>query len=276
MRKVKLVGRILLIALGVLIVWFGVNSLIVVVEVRQTLGQAVYLEEPVALPENEGKTVIIHGKVEMTEPAYDDELGLTLDTIKAFRYDEEYESAYNEDDEMVYKWRTKEMKSFVGKAKMGEFELDASVLSVFPTESERYSDFDPKEIGKYGTEWRTYHTYVLVDAYMYYPETDNLRHGREHAGDRVSYYRYYDPSAHEEMTTVVAVQRGNVLTAHEKSGAIVEDGVWSREELMKKQMGVGFAASILFIVGGLVPVFSGLRGFLKPKSKKKGKKRKKR
>ena len=78
------------------------------------------------------------------------------------------------------------------------------------------------------------------------------------------------------MTTVVAVQRGNVLTAHEKSGAIVEDGVWSREELMKKQMGVGFAASILFIVGGLVPVFSGLRGFLKPKSKKKGKKRKKR
>ena len=275
MSKAKLIGRILLIALGAIIIWLGAIGIISAMEGRRVLGPAVYLEEPVVLPENEGKTIIVHGKVEMTEPAYDEELGLTLETIKAFRYDEEYDSITTQDKEIVYKWRTRGTESIVGKAKMGEFELDASVLMAFPAESERYEDFDPAEIKKYGTAWETYHTYVLVDADLYYSETTSLRHGSEHAGDRVSYYRYYDPSAHEELTTIVAVQQGNVLVAHDRAGAMVEEGIWSREALMKKQMGVGFASSIIFIACGLVPVFFGLRGLLKPKKNRKGKKRKK-
>jgi hypothetical protein len=79
-KNIKLIGRIILIALGAVIIWLSVRGLMDAPEYKEVLGSAVYLEEPVVLPENEGKMVIIHGKPEMISPAYDEELGITLDT----------------------------------------------------------------------------------------------------------------------------------------------------------------------------------------------------
>ena len=202
---------------------------------------------------------------------------MTLDTIHAYRYDEEYESAYNEDHEPVYQWRTKGTKSLVGKAGIGEFELDASVLYLFPAES-YYSDFESQEIRKYGTSKsvNAVRTYVLVDAYNYYAETTSLRHGREKEGDKASYYRYHDASVYDEITTIVAVQQGNTLIAPENMTAVVKEGIVSREELMQKQMRLGVVFFGLFLAAGLVPLFLGVRGLVVPAGKKNSKKRKKR
>ena len=86
----KNIGKIILLVLGVALIALGVKGLMDIPGQKALLENAVYLEEPIILPENEGKLVIIHGKPEMTAPAYDEELGLTLDTIKAYRYAEEY------------------------------------------------------------------------------------------------------------------------------------------------------------------------------------------
>ncbi len=273
----KNIGKIILIVLGVALIALGAKTFMDIPAQKAALEAAVYLDEPVVLPENEGKLVIVHGKVEMTQPVYDEELGLTLDTIHAYRYDEEYASTYNEDNEPVYQWRSKGTKSLVGKAGIGEFELDARVLYLFPTES-YYKDFDPEEIRKYGTSMskNAVRTYVLVDAYNYYAETTSLRHGREKEGDKASYYRYHDTSVYDEITTIVAIQQGNTLTAPEGMTALVKEGILSQEELLKKQTGLGVVILVLFIAAGLVPLFFGVRGLMTPQRQKNSKKRKKR
>ena len=90
MKKRMSVGRIILIVLGVFIVWLSARALMGVPQQQKVIDSAVYLDEAVVLPENEGKLVIIHGKPEMIAPAYDEELGITLNSIKAYRYAEEY------------------------------------------------------------------------------------------------------------------------------------------------------------------------------------------
>ena len=81
-------GKIILIVLGAVLIALGGKGLMDIPAQKAVLENAVYLDEPVVLAENEGKLVIIHGKPEMTAPAYDEELGITLNTIKAYRYDE--------------------------------------------------------------------------------------------------------------------------------------------------------------------------------------------
>ena len=50
----------------------------------------------------------------------------------------------------------------------------------------------------------------------------------------------------------------------------------TREELLKKQTGLGVVILVLFIAAGLVPLFFGVRGLMTPQRQKNSKKRKKR
>jgi len=265
----KSIGKICLITLGAFIIWLGARALMDIPEYRQAFGSAVALESPVILPENEGKMVILHGKVEMTKPAYDDELGLTLDTLHAFRYDEEYALMQNDKKESEYKWVTRGTKTIVGEAKIGEFELDEKTLMYFPTES-YYSDFDSEEVRRYGTSksMDLMRTYVLVDASNYYQESSG-RYGRERVGDKASYYRYYDPFKHEATITVAGIQQGSKLVAHDKVGAIVREGALSPEELANKTSGSVMGGGILFIAIGILLILLGVRKQKSPKNSKR-------
>lgn len=100
----KNIGKIILLVLGVVLIALGIKAFVDLPGQNAALEAAVYLDEPVVIPENEGKMVIIHGKPEMTAPAYDEELGLTLNTIKAYRYAEEYKLTSSEQLEYKYGW----------------------------------------------------------------------------------------------------------------------------------------------------------------------------
>jgi len=112
----KNIGKIILLVLGIALIALGIKNFADLPGQSDVLEAAVDLGEAVILPENEGKMVIIHGKPEMTAPAYDEELGLTLDTIKAYRYAEEYKLTSSEKLEYQYGWVAKGQKSIVGKA----------------------------------------------------------------------------------------------------------------------------------------------------------------
>ena len=101
------IGKLILIVLGVALIALGIKGWMDIPGQQAALDAAVYLDEPVVLPENEGKLVIIHGKPEMTAPAYDEELGLTINTIKAYRYAEEYKLTSSEKHEYKYAWVSK-------------------------------------------------------------------------------------------------------------------------------------------------------------------------
>lgn len=273
MNKRKLL-RILLLALGALIIVLSVRGLVSLPASGGALEGAVYLEEAVVLPENEGKMVIIHGKVETTAPACDEELGLTLQTVKAYRYDEEYRQTVFDSKEKKWDWVGTGTKTITGSGRIGEFELDEKILTAFPAES-YYDDFDPAEIGVYGTDrgnesLGSEKTYVLINADSYYRATEydredsrlvresDLNRGEAREGATASYYRCYDASRYEAMT-VAGVQQGNRLLAHGDTGAVVHDGVLAKDALVSSNKAQLVGGSAAFLVLGLLCVFLALR-----------------
>ena len=69
----------------------------------EILDNVVILDEAKVLPENEGKLVLISGKVETDYYLTDDDLGLELDTCKAKKSVEMYQYTIK-NDELDYKW----------------------------------------------------------------------------------------------------------------------------------------------------------------------------
>ena len=290
MKKRMSVGRIILIVLGVLIVWLSARALMGVPEQQKVLNSAVYLDEAVVLPENEGKVVIIHGKPEMTAPAYDEELGITLNSIKAYRYDEEYKLTSGEKSKNVYDWVSRGQKSIVGDAMIGEFDLDEKTLIGFPADSD-YADFDNDEISAngYNTSYGkttegavTDRLYVIVggpegEAYYYPPHeysgadssrimrTINSNYAAERDGTKAYAYKVFTGVVSEEVT-VAGIQHGNELVAHEDLNAVVANGVMTKDQLAKTEGTYLVIGSGVFLALGLLLVFLGLR---KPKKSEK-------
>lgn len=279
------IGKIILIVLGVALIALGVKGLMDIPGQKAMLEAAVYLDEPVILPENEGKLVILHGKPEMTAPAFDEELGLTLDTIKAYRYAEEYKLTSSEQLEYKYGWVARGQKSIMGKASVGEFALDEKTLAGLPADSE-YDSFDSAELAansyvlgrdktKEGAP--TERWWVIVggkyyyDAFEYSGSLDiphitremNKEIALEREGAKAYAYKVYTGAGEQEMT-IAGIQQGNLLVADDTLGPIVKDGVLSKEQILSANQGGITGGSVVFMLIGAVLAVLGLR---KPKAK---------
>ena len=278
------IGKIILLVLGLGIVALGAKAMLGVDDVSAILNSAVMLESPVVLPENEGKMVIICGKPEMIAPAYDEELGVTLNSIKAYRYDQEYRQKERKDNRAVYDWVSRGQKEVLGEAALGEFTLDDVTLRAFPADRD-YEDFDPAEIsangyglsrGKTAEGAMTDRWHVIVggpqgEAYYYSPfeyalDLDDPRFVREldeqiakeRDGTMAYAYKVYTGSVSEEVT-IAGIQRGNTLAAHEELHGVVHQGVVTQEELAKSSAGSLMGGSMAGMAFGLALVFLALR-----------------
>ena len=281
----KNIGKIILIALGVALIALSGKTFMDIPAQKAALDAAVYLDEPVILPENEGKLVIIHGVPEMTAPAYDEELGLTINAIKAYRYAEEYKLISSEKLLYKYNWQSRGQKGIVGEASMGGFALDAKTINAFGADSE-YADFDTAELSGNGYETSyglttegafTDRLWVIVggtyyyDAFEYSGSTDiphvtreiNKGIADERVGAKAYAYKVY--SGNQEKT-VAGIQQGNGLVTDEKLGPIVREGVLSKEQVLSANTNGLIGGGVAFLLIGAVLVLLGIR---KPKAKTK-------
>lgn len=280
-------GKIILIVLGVVLIALGGKGLMEIPAQKAILENAVYLDEPVVLPENEGKLVIIHGKPEMTAPAYDEELGITLNAIKAYRYDEEYKQTSREKGVFKYGWVSRGQKGIAGEASVGEFALDEKTINGFSADSE-YEDFDMAEISAKGYDvgrgktkegaW-TDRWWVIVDGTYYYDSFEysndlSIPHitremdrdiAKEREGAKAYAYKVYTGMSSEKVT-VAGIQQGTSLVADETLGAVVRNGVFSKEEVLSSNTNSLMGGSIGLILIGVV---LGVLGLRKPKAKAK-------
>ena len=280
-------GKIILIVLGVVLIALGGKGLMEIPAQKAILENAVYLDEPVVLPENEGKLVIIHGKPEMTAPAYDEELGITLNAIKAYRYDEEYKQTSREKGVFKYGWVSRGQKGIAGEASVGEFALDEKTINGFSADSE-YEDFDMAEISAKGYDvgrgktkegaW-TDRWWVIVDGTYYYDSFEysndlSIPHitremdrdiAKEREGAKAYAYKVYTGMSSEKVT-VAGIQQGTSLVADETLGAVVRNGVFSKEEVLSSNTNSLMGGSIVLILIGVV---LGILGLRKPKAKAK-------
>ena len=280
-------GKIILIVLGAVLIVLGGKGLMEIPAQKAVLENAVYLDEPVVLPENEGKLVIIHGKPEMPAPAYDEELGITLNTIKAYRYDEEYKQTSREKGKFKYEWVSRGQKGIAGEASVGEFVLDKKTINSFGADSE-YEAFDMMEISAKGYDvgrgktkegaW-TDRWWVIVDGTYYYDSFEysndlSIPHitremdrniAQEREGAKAYAYKVYTGMSSEEVT-VAGIQQGTSLVADETLGALMRNGVLSKEEVLSSNTNSLMGGAIVFILLGIV---LGILGLRKPKAKAK-------
>lgn len=280
----KNIGKIILLVLGVALIALGVKSFADLPGQSDVLEAALWLDEAVILPENEGKMVIIHGKPELVAPAYDEELGLTLNTIKAYRYAEEYKLTSSEKQEYKYGWVSRGQKSIVGKAALGEFALDEKTLIGLPADSE-YEDFNMEELSARGYvagrgktregAW-TDRWWVIVEGTYYYDVFEysgsldvphitremNKEIADEREGAKAYAYKVYTGT--DAGVTVAGIQQGSTLVAHEKLGAIVKAGVQTKDQLLSSNKNGVIGGAAVFTLIGAVLVVLGIR---KPKAK---------
>ena len=82
----KKLSGVFLIAIGIFLSVASLKMIFVdTPKKKAALKEAVYVGEDEIAAENDGKTVIVCGKFELTQPAYDDELGLVIDSIRVTR-----------------------------------------------------------------------------------------------------------------------------------------------------------------------------------------------
>jgi len=281
------IGKLILIVLGVALIALGVKGLMDIPGQQAALDAAVYLDEPVVLQENEGKLVIIHGVPKMTVPAYDEELGLTINTIKAYRYAEEYKLVSSEKLLYKYKWVSRGSKGIVGKASLGGFALDEKTLSGLPADSE-YDDFDAAELsangyvmgrGKTAEGALTDRWWVIVGGKYYYDAFEysgnlDIPHitremdqeiANEREGARAYAYKVYTGAGDQEVT-VAGIQQGNRLVADDAIGPMVRTGIQTKDQLLSSNKGGIIGGAAVFMALGAVLVFLGIR---KQKTKEK-------
>ena len=281
------IGKIILLVLGVALLALGIKAFVALPGQEAALEAAAYLDEAVILPENEGKMVIIHGKPEMTAPAYDEELGLTLNTIKAYRYDEEYKLTSSEQMEYKYAWVSRGSKGIVGKASLGEFELDEKTINGFTVDNE-YDDFDMAELtahyyevgrGKTPEGTWTDRWWVIVGGTYYYDSFEysgnldiphmtremNREIAEEREGAKAYAYKVY-AGVRDEDVTVAGIQQGSTLVAHEILGPMVKDGVLTKDQLLSSNKNGTVGGAAVFMLIGAVLVVLGIR---KPHAKAK-------
>lgn len=279
------IGKLILIVLGVALIALGIKGLMDIPGQQAALDTAVYLDEPVVLPENEGKLVIIHGVPEMTAPACDEELGLTINTIKAYRYAEEYKLISSEKLLYKYNWVSRGSKGIVGKASVGEFALDEKTLNGFTADSE-YDAFNMAELSANGYVMGREKTaegaltdrwWVVVGGKYYYDAFEysgnlDIPHitremdkeiANEREGARAYAYKVYTGAGDQEVT-IAGIQQGNRLVADDAIGPMIRTGIQTKDQLLSSNKGGIIGGAAVFMALGAVLVFLGIR---KPKGK---------
>lgn len=222
-------STIILLSAGAVLLALGIALFAFAPAQNTYLKSAVYLEEPVILPENNGKLVILHGQVETTETAYDATYGLSIEAPLAIRYDEVYTKSFV-DNAWQWGWTEQGTDTVMGKAKLGDFELDAEILRRISAKTD-YSAFNSREAIWYNLPVADGKTYIVKKGADYYAPTADRSAGDQYEGTVASCYKVLDPAQAGEIT-LVGVQSGSRLLISDTPEETMHAGVVTQAELV--------------------------------------------
>ena len=84
MSMLKKIGGVILVIVGLFFSIATVKMIFVdLPKAKSSMKDAIYVGEDAIDEKNDGKIVIVCGKFELTQPSYDEELGISFDTIRA-------------------------------------------------------------------------------------------------------------------------------------------------------------------------------------------------
>ena len=252
----KIVG-IALIVFGLFSAFLGLKAMSQAPEAAEKLEAAVYVADAKVYPENEGKVVIVPGKID-AEPLVDTETGLELPTIKASKQSWYAVGVKSADVGYDWSWMVDGVtQTLTAECSVGEFKLYEGMLNGLPV-SVDYSDFEASDLKEAGL--MDYYAYVVTDGvYISDDKGGHTRYKDEYEG-AVRYKYRIMPVDGELEYTFVGVQKNGAIARDDSLGMIAStEGILSFDDVLAKNESnsaagniFAFVAAVLFIGGGVV------------------------
>ena len=215
------------------------------------------MEDGKVLPENEGKIVIVPGKLEAVTPLVDEITGVELPGVIAKRTVERYEKVQNSDDDGTYytlEWKNTILSkdnefndvvssSLIAEAKIGEFTIDNNALHHVAV-GKPFTDFDYQVVSQrgYTVHPTTSVTYISKMDFMPAGKQD-YNSTMQYNGKKVYYMNYenmprisYVTQREEsgEYTFIGKQQNGKIMYDKDLGMQAAFDGLQNPTELAKR------------------------------------------
>lgn len=189
---------------------------------KSALKDAVYVGQGAINDANDGKIVIVCGPFELTTPSYDDELGLTIDSIRTSRSKQTMKlnkatkatkanaETLTEEEKRngVLEWSTAYRdKTLTGEGKIGNYTLSQDFIDAIVLNG-TWHDYDRSELEASGYVWVTDANYSQKD--FIEPLSQTQRNYKEND------YRYFYDGANfktGQTVTAIGIQNGDTLNA---------------------------------------------------------------
>ena len=233
--------------------------------VQDKVDDVVYVGQGSYDPANDGKIVIVCGKLKVLEPAYDDELGLTIYAPRAMRSAKkmklkEWNGPMTEEN---MKWDSDldGLGIFLGKADVGIYHLSDEFLDNLMLGREY--EFDEETLEEAGLT-------ILTDR-KYRGEkfigTQRMGRGVLEEGDRR--YQYSVPHQSEgDIVTVIGLQEQGTLTYVKGATPNMLSGELDKKTALKKSGMSSGGISIFRVVVTILLLLTGIRMLLKKRDQK--------
>ena len=232
---------------------------------QEKVDDVVYVGQGSYDPANDGKTVIVCGELKVLEPAYDDELGLTIHAPRAMRSAtklklKEWNGSMTEDN-MEWNSDMGGMGIFQGKADVGAYHLSEEFIEQLMLGREY--EFDEETLSEAGLA-------ILTDRkYRGEKFIGTQRMGREvfEEGDRR--YQYAVPYQSDgDMVTVIGIQEQGTLTYVKGATPNMLSGELDKKTALKQSGMSSGGVSIFWVVLTVLLLAAGMRMLLKKRDPK--------
>ena len=267
-RKNKKTGAVIVILLGLLCAVSTVRSCGTKrVAIQGKVDDVVYVGQGSYDPANDGKTVIVCGELKVLEPAYDDELGLTIQAPYAMRRAQklkkkEWNGSMTESNR---EWNSDlgvgGMEFFQGAADVGAYHLSEEFIEQLMLG--RQYEFDEEMISEAGLAILTDRKYS-GDKFI---GTQRMGRGVFEEGDRRYYYSVPFQSD-GDMVTVIGIQEQGTLTYVKGATPNMLSGELDKKTALQKSGMSSGGVSIFRVVLTVLLLSTGIRMLLKKRDQK--------
>ena len=268
MKKNSKTGAVILIALGLLCAVSAMKSCGTKrAAMQEKVDDVVYVGQGSYDPANDGKTVIVCGELKVLEPAYDDELGLTIDAPRAMRSAKKMKlkkwnlPATEENMEWNSDLGVGALEIFLGEADVGTYHLSDEFLDNLMVGKEyEFDDETLEEVGLTILTDRKYRGEKFIG-------TQRMGRGVFEEGDRR--YQYSVPDQSDgDMVTVIGIQEQGTLTYVKGATPNMLSGELDKKTALKKSGMSSGGVSIFRVVLTILLLSTGIRMLLKKRAQK--------
>lgn len=264
----KKIAGVLLLVIGL---FFAVSSLKMIFvdtpKMKSALKDAVYVGQDTINEANDGKIVIVCGPFELTTPSYDEELGLTIDSIRTSRSKQTMKlnkatkatkanaETLTEEEKRngVLEWSTAYRdKTLTGEGKIGNYTLSQDFIDAIVLNG-TWHDYDRSELEASGYVWVTDANYSQKD--FIEPLSQTQRDYKEN-----DYRYFYDGSNFKtgQTVTAIGIQDGDTLSAVAGITNNLMENELDRETAIAQGGVPGFGTSVFSIIFSLIPLLAGV------------------